>query len=568
MNWRVALGLVMVLGGGWLAGWVQTAGGNIEIRDVRFLGAAGNQMSALLYVPRNATEAHPAPGVLAVHGYINSRETQDGFAIELARRGMVVLALDQVGHGYSAPPAFIHGFGGPDGLTYLRQQAFVDKSRIGLLGHSMGGWTVLKAAQAQPDNYAAMVLVGSSTGTFDTPEGTSAFPHNVAVVYGLWDEFATFMWDAPTGEEVARTSKLKKLFGTDHGVVVNRLYGDPSKGTARVYNMPSTTHPGEHWSSEAIGDAVQWLAKRLAAPTKLDADNQVWAWKEIGTLIALLGAAIVLFSLPVALLKTRLFEGLAGDSKPASAGTGALAMAALVPAVSYFPLFNLADKKVPLSETFPQGITNGLLLWVVANGLFAMGVLLVALFRRRALGLAWPKANLVRTVQAFLLAAVVMAVFIALLLISDVLFKTDFRIWIVAMKLPASWHWPMILHYAPALIGFFILSHGATAALIDSRMWFVDAWFRLALAYCGGFVLLLAAQYAPMLFGHALLFDEPLLTIVALQFLPLLAIVAAVHAATYRATGTVWVGAFLNGMWVTTVVVAGQATQFALPAGA
>src|ERR1700727_1773000 len=120
-RWSLAIvGLILILAGGVLAHLTQTSGG-IQIRDVRFTGAKGNTMSALLYVPANATAQIPAPGILAVHGYINSRESQDGFAIEFARRGYVVLALDQSGHGYSAGPAFANGFGGPDGLVHLRR---------------------------------------------------------------------------------------------------------------------------------------------------------------------------------------------------------------------------------------------------------------------------------------------------------------------------------------------------------------------------------------------------------------------------------------------------------------
>jgi len=33
--------------------------------------------------PKGVTAKNPAPGIVAIHGYINSRETQDGFAIEL-----------------------------------------------------------------------------------------------------------------------------------------------------------------------------------------------------------------------------------------------------------------------------------------------------------------------------------------------------------------------------------------------------------------------------------------------------------------------------------------------------
>src|SRR5215217_3688481 len=171
-RWSLAiLGLVLILAGGLLAHLTQTSGG-IKIQDIRFKGAKGNTMSALLYIPANATAQTPAPGILAVHGYINSRETQDGFAIEFARRGYVVLALDQTGHGYSDPPAFANGFGGPDGLAHLRSLDVVDKNNIGLEGHSMGGWASLSAASAIPDGYQAIVLEGSSTGTLGTAEGT------------------------------------------------------------------------------------------------------------------------------------------------------------------------------------------------------------------------------------------------------------------------------------------------------------------------------------------------------------------------------------------------------------
>ena len=181
-KWSLAIaGLLLILAGGELAHLTQTSGG-IRIQDVRFKGAAGNLMSALLYIPPNASATSPAPGILAIHGYINSRETQDGFAIEFARRGYVVLALDQTGHGYSDPPAFSGGFGGPDGLSYLRSLDLVDRNNIGLEGHSMGGWAVLAAAAAMPYNYRSMVLEGSSTGKPFAAEGTPGWPRNVALV--------------------------------------------------------------------------------------------------------------------------------------------------------------------------------------------------------------------------------------------------------------------------------------------------------------------------------------------------------------------------------------------------
>ena len=206
--------LSLVFGGALLAHFVQTSGG-VQLRDVRFQGTGGLTMSALLYVPPNATPDTPAPGVLAVHGYINSRETQSPYAIELARRGYVVLALDQTGHGYSSPPSFANGYGGPDGLTYLRGLDIVDKSQIVLEGHSMGGWASLIAAGAQRDAYRSIVVSGSSTGTLGAPDGDATFPRNLGLVVARFDEFSGLMWGAAIARDVVSTSKLKKLFGTE-----------------------------------------------------------------------------------------------------------------------------------------------------------------------------------------------------------------------------------------------------------------------------------------------------------------------------------------------------------------
>lgn len=52
-----------------------------------------------LYVPAGATSETPAPAVLLLHGYQNDHETSAAYAVELARRGVVVLALDEYGHG-------------------------------------------------------------------------------------------------------------------------------------------------------------------------------------------------------------------------------------------------------------------------------------------------------------------------------------------------------------------------------------------------------------------------------------------------------------------------------------
>jgi len=66
--WLAIAGAILILAGGLLAQLTQTSGG-IRIEDIRFKGAKGNTMSALLYIPPNATAQTPAPGILALTYY-------------------------------------------------------------------------------------------------------------------------------------------------------------------------------------------------------------------------------------------------------------------------------------------------------------------------------------------------------------------------------------------------------------------------------------------------------------------------------------------------------------------
>jgi len=154
-------------------------------------------LAATLYRPINATANNPAPGVLLLHGYQNDKGAVGSLATELARRGYVVMALDQYGHGDTTVGmaergyvnqrlADIFGIGQPNDqqviggpvryrvmlnfsnldffnpefssdaagnslqdtsmggvLAYaaLSEMDFVDASRLAVGGHSMGTWS-------------------------------------------------------------------------------------------------------------------------------------------------------------------------------------------------------------------------------------------------------------------------------------------------------------------------------------------------------------------------------------------------------------------------------------------
>ena len=552
-----------MLAGAVLAHLIQTAGG-IRVTDLRFKGADGSTMSALLYVPPGATASTPAPGILAVHGYINSRETQSGFAIEFARRGYVVLSLDQRGHGYSAPPAFAAGFGGPDGLSFLRSLDIVDRNNIGLEGHSMGGWTVLAAAATFPDAYRSMVIEGSSTGAPFAVEGTPEFPRNVAVVFSRYDEFSQLMWGVRSARDVGQSPKLQALFGVDAPVEAGKVYGSVRDGTARVLYSPAVTHAMDHLSPEAIGDSIDWFQRTLDGGRPLPPTDQIWIWKEFGTLIAFIGFIVLLLGTFDGLLALPWFAPLAAASVPAvcrrdSRWWIALVVGALLPALTLLPFFQLAEAIAPASRLFPQMLTNQIAVWAVLNGLIVLALSFVP-------GGARPRFN-VQVARSIAIALLTVAVGYAALAACDVLFTVDFRFWVLALKLLGRPQWAAFFAYLLPFTLFFLLALRGLHAVITRATARPTAQYLINIvALAGGFAALVKLQYGLLVTtGSMLAFfqSDVLRTIIAIQFIPLMTIVAIIATYTYRRTNSYLSGAFICALFVTWYVVAGQATHVA-----
>lgn len=184
---------------------IQTDGGNIRV-SFGTLDTEAGELTYKLYVPATATAETPAPGVLLLHGYQNDHETCAAYSIELARRGVVVMALDEYGHGGSEAGLLNRGYvnhrvkvtfgedsvedgtfvsvggakryrlmmnfsnlsffhdrytkdadgnvltdsscGGIAAYAALADMDFVDPGRLGLSGHSMGTWSSWSVAAA------------------------------------------------------------------------------------------------------------------------------------------------------------------------------------------------------------------------------------------------------------------------------------------------------------------------------------------------------------------------------------------------------------------------------------
>ena len=564
------LGWVLVLFGGLIACLVQTSGG-VSVRDIRYPGTGGSSFSALLYVPPGASAAHPAPAVLVSHGFINTREMQSPFAIELARRGFVVLAMDMAGHGWSDGALGEQGFGGPAGLAYLKSLPFVDKTEIGLEGHSMGGSPVMAAAASDPTGYRSVVLEGSTTHFLGAgPEGSPAFPRNLEVVFGQHDEFAETMWQVAKGSEVGSSKRLEAIFGVNAPVVPGRLYGDLAAGTGRRLVNPAVDHPQEHFSNAGVGAAVDWFQKTLTGEASpKPPSHQVWLGKEVGTLLGFVGAVVLMLGTFHLLLETRLFAALRTDGK-ASAGRRSgrwwlgFAVTTALPAVTFYPLMKIAPAvfmgpfalagALPFAlAAFPEQITDQLAVWAVLTGLIGFALSFLTRSGKPVFAHRWLQT----------LGAAVISVGMAhlALWVTNALFHVDFRFWVLGLKLLDGRHFGLFLTYLPFFAVFFLLAlRGFSAGLPVRGESGAAALIVGAAAMSLGFAAMLAAQYACMAATGLLLTpDEPLNTIIAFQFVPLLAMIGIIAAFTWRRTGDYLPGALICALFVTWYIVAGTA---------
>jgi pimeloyl-ACP methyl ester carboxylesterase len=559
-NWGFfILGWVLILGGAWLAHAIQTTNG-VTIRDVRFAGDKGIVQSGLLYVPRVATAARPAPAVLVSHGYINTREMQSPFAIELSRRGYVVLAMDMTGHGYSQGAVGQQpDLGGPAALRYLQSLPFVDRTQIGMEGHSMGGGPVMAAALSQPEGYRSIVLEGSTPGLLGAPAPEK--PKNLAVVFGQFDEFAPLMWGVPKGSQVAQSEKLKKVFGVDGPVSVGKIYGAIPDGTARVLENPPVTHPWEHFSRAGVGGAVDWFQKTLPdAASPLAPADQIWLWKEVGTGIAFVGFVLLLMGTFEVLVSLPIFAGVARPAEPVAEGRGgrwwlAALLTAAVPALTYYPLMKIGAAFFPM-QLFPQYIQNQLLVWALGNALITLLLSFVLRGGRPVFTTRW--------LGSAAIAALTIGVGYVALALVDALWKVDFRFWVLGLKPLDARHAVMAIPYFVLWAVFFLVALRALAANLAVKgegYWTQLSLWKIAMAL--GFGVLLIVQYAS-LFQTGFLFtpSEPLNTIVAIQFVPLLALVGVIAALTYRRTNSYVPGALICALLLSWYVTAGTATHW------
>lgn len=587
--------LVSALG----ASFVQSSGGTVTIKDMRWETATGSEMSALLFKPNTATADNPAPGIVVSHGWFNNREMQDLNSVELSRRGFVVISIDMQGHGNSeaVPQELLakNGIGMYNAVKLLSTLPYVDASRIGVTGHSNGGLasniSVVQDNTVDKPLIKAVYLV-SKDADYANPETKEYFneygSRDVGIFQTQYDEFF-FRTYSETGATAPRdfmtTDNAQSFlnFGAapadfDGTRVAGKVYKENIDGreAMRVIDSHPMIHPWATFSSTEAHDLVTFFDESLGAPHMIDAGNQVWQWKEFFNAIGLIGFGMFLIAFARALLGTRAFAGLkASESVVAKSPTRtgliwfwvSMFGFAIVSAWSYVALSQVVNDIIP--PFFPQSPPFFIGLWAAINGLVAVIYMVFYYFfygkkqgnTAKAVGLlpGWRKFGL----SVLLSATVVVAAF-GIVFVLDYFLKTDFRLWVLAVKAFG----PDKIGIAWLYLPFFLVYFLANSALLSSFSHFTlrgKEWITTALLVlfnAMGPIVLVVWQYTTF-FSTGNLVDGfgGIYSIWLFPVIVILGVAAVISRKIYRATNNPYIGGLITATVVTLISVSNTLTM-------
>lgn len=644
-----------------IANNIQTDGGKVEV-SVETFELDGESITYKLYKPEGVNETNKAPAVLLLHGYQNDKETNGAYAIELSRRGVVVMSIDEYGHGATLIGMKNRGYvnhkvtvnygndseedgtfveisgtnrykvmmnfsnlsffkehystdedgnsiedssmGGIAAYALLSSFDYVDNTKIGVSGHSMGTWAswTTAAAYAGARNEEgnditpkAVVLQCGELFRKSAYDSDSIYFNNVLLLTAKYDEFNYFRdYENTVGEAQLNSDLRKEFLGIEETASWDTTYGDFSDGSARRMELIITNHRLTTHDSHALTAAIDWFTNALGINTTLSSSNHVYMMKEWLVFVAMLSAIAAMIPLMELLLTTPLFASVACGfaDKPCRLlnnkkwWKGAI-ITMLISCFTYPFLTQLGHALLPLPENvFKMTIGNGFLSWYTFLILVMLVLTILSYIRSKKkehpmdfndLGFAsvdHPKKFEWKLFGKSLLLAVIMVAFMYVITITcQALFQLDLRFIWPFFKGFTGERFVQFLIYLPVFAIFFLLNNSKifagmrTSATTEKGFkGFMKCWWRNALCMVGGILILILIEYIPFFAnigpGADLLFSPtfggPFMSLM-IVFVPQVLVFSVLCTYIYRRTGNVFVGGFTVAMLACWIVTGGSA---------
>ena len=604
----VALCLVLLGAAG--ASLVQSDFGKIEVTNLTLPYYNGQYVSADLFRPKTATEKTPAPLVVVLAGSNRTKETQLPTAMELARRGYVVISMDPNSTGDTATNLSTDRSNGMyAAVEYVVNTNifnYVDKTKIGLTGHSAGGNAALRVATyysnletaalqaaAEEDSdggteitereaeYAASLnkinaLFNSGYLRSYTDDTWAPLHCNVALGYAFYDEggyrninkngdlryapesISMINSTLPEGEKVSE-------------IEIGKVYGDPADRTMRIAYNEKTLHPIQSYSKIAIEAILEFFELSFGVPAPIKPSNQTWILKEILNGIGLLGAFLFLVPFAEVLMWIPCFNSVkqpVPDRTPAQSKKGktifwcTFAFSALVACFAYAAMTKVSDATLNkfvnangLHYLFPADRTNVVVLWAVLNGLLGLLIFyLVWRFHGKAEGTTAEHWGLKISWKDFgktlAVACIVAGAFFALVHFCYGAFNVDLRFELLSARPLTRRTVLSTLNYIPLFFIFYFSNSLRVNGSMRPANW--SEGKSLAISVLGntvGLILIEIIQYSSFaITGTVFWTTEWLYINLLLTIIPMMALLPIFNRAFFNKTGRVWLGPLVTVM--------------------
>ncbi|MEY4300616.1 MAG: hypothetical protein RIR25_1852 [Verrucomicrobiota bacterium] len=453
---------------------------------------------------------------------------------------------------------------------------YVDKTRIGVTGHSAGGNAALQAAsffgkeslrtKSPSKIYAAYISGYVLTMTKKTLRDVNS---NLGMSYALYDE-GSYRNELKNGDMRTAPEALRFVNSGTKGaeelreLEMGKFYGDAKSRTLRVVHNETMLHPFQPYSREEAAHQIAFFQHVFGLDNTRAPGDQAWYWKEALLLLAFASALISLVPMAQLLLSSvEYFHPLAHPvpaAPPPPVGKSKLIFwvllvgGAAIACVTYIPLTELSQKLFVESAGrmatwfFPQRMNNGIMLWALLNGI--VGFLLLFLGRRlngsKGDLSSFPRAatSVKEIWRSFVLAAILFGSFYLLLFVVYALFHVDYRFLFLGARLFQPELLLLLPMYAPAFFLFFLSnSFRVNAAIAYEGQ---PEWRCMLLAGFAnslGLVFILGAQYFSLLLTGTVHWTEGWLYINLLfGVVPVMFILPYFHRYFYRMTGRMYLG--------------------------
>lgn len=587
--------LVLIGSSTLLAHAMQTDFGTIDVDYIKIIDENGQAVTGKLYRPLTATEDDPAPGVLLLHGMNNDKDTEGPAALELAKRGIVALALDEISHGDSDRVIDILGYftgifdstlGGNASYQWLKSLSFVDETQTGLVGHSMGAGTASAIAATNPDHRAIVIQAG---GPYNLT--TNSYMNNYLAVWAFYEELFTVQPRATFLQESLEMIAYNENLTSASEAQVDFTYGDFSDGSAHRYAQCPCTHPGATWNSKGVSETTAWMLQALMGLSESEAQtaaaSQTYMIREGATLFALIVSFMSLIPMASILLEIPYFNNVVRQlpQKVPTHGTkwwGYAILNSVIGGVMFLilPMLGMMGGAFlgAFAPIFLLVTGNGLHLWFLINALIA-GVFYKLWFRKASAGedgITHADIGRFKTIRdpesrdiifrTIVLSVVLISYLYILVGASQMFLAIEFRyMWPVLKIFTAEKFIQFIVNILP-VFPFFLINGGvytygmmrlpeSDSQLKTQFIW----WIKIVFLMESTLLVMILVNYLPMfLLGTGPLLLMGLYGIFLMAYIPIFAGIFFLMTAFYIKTGRIYLGSIMATLLVVWILTGGM----------